>query len=75
VGVPVRSENPGYTGRMAKSERRVEVAGMTLLWGDRTLSKAILREESLETHLARPIEERLRIALQLVLPNRERRTP
>lgn len=60
---------------MSKEERRVEVAGMTLLWGDRTRGKAILREESLEAHLARPLEERLRIALQMVLPSRERRQP
>jgi hypothetical protein len=51
-------------------ERRIDVGNVTLVWGDRSRWKAELRDESLRRHLARPIAERLRAALSLVLPRR-----
>jgi hypothetical protein len=46
--------------------RRVDVDGVTLVWGDRTRAKAMLRAESLRRHLELPIADRLRAALALV---------
>jgi hypothetical protein len=52
------------------SDRRVDIGGITLAWGDRSRWKAQLRDESLQRHLALPVAERLRVALSLVLPRR-----
>ncbi len=50
-------------------KKRVQVDGVTLLWGNTVEWKAELRDESLRQHLARPIAERLQAALELVLPS------
>ena len=55
---------------MAEEIRRIEIDGLTLIWGNRTRNKAKLREESLARHLALPPEERLRVALSLLRPAR-----
>jgi hypothetical protein len=49
-------------------ERRLDVPGVTLLWGDASQWKAVLREESERRHLDLPLDERLRRAVALVLP-------
>lgn len=54
-----------------KQARRVDVGDVTLVWGDAARGKAALRSESLEQHLERPLAERLRVALSLVLPRRQ----
>jgi hypothetical protein len=55
-------------------KKRVQVDGLTLLWGNTVEWKAELRDEALRKHLARPIAERLQAALELVLPSeRDRR--
>jgi hypothetical protein len=48
--------------------RRVDAGGVTLAWGDPTEWKAALRDESQQRHRAKPIGERLRAALALVVP-------
>jgi hypothetical protein len=67
----MRRKEPG-----AGEDRRVDVGGVTLVWGERSRWKATFRDESLKRHLERPVAERLRAAFSLVLPRRpdERRT-
>ena len=59
-----------YVSSKPEPYLRVDVGDVTLIWGDRTRAKAELRSESLQRHLALPLEERLRAALELVLPRR-----
>lgn len=54
-------------------DRRIDVGDVTLVWGDKTRWKARLRDEAWRQHLARPLEQRLRAALALVLPARGNR--
>jgi len=58
--------------RTKDAEQRIDTGDVTLVWGGRARWKARLREESRARHLERPIGERLRSALGLVLPRRER---
>jgi hypothetical protein len=52
---------------MEKSgDQRVDVNDVTLVWGNASRWKATLRGESERRHLALPIAERLRRALELV---------
>jgi hypothetical protein len=50
------------------SERRLDLPEATLVWGNASRWKATLREEAERGHLERPPSERLRRALDLVLP-------
>ena len=54
------------------NSKRIDVGDVTLIWGDAATAKSALREESLQRHLARPIGERLRLALAMVLPRQDR---
>ncbi len=56
----------------APPAQRIDIEGITLVWGDRARWKAELRSESARRHLGLPIHERLLAALQLVLPRRAR---
>ncbi len=47
-------------------KRRVDIGDVTLMWGNPAECKAELRAESLKKHLAKPIAERLLVALSLV---------
>lgn len=69
VGKPAGGGYPRDV-KSGRPERRIDVGDVTLLWGDRSRWKAQLRDESLRRHLSQPINERLRIALSLVLPRR-----
>ena len=53
---------------MDDREKKIDVAGVTIIWGDAARGKAALRDESLKEHLARPVAERLAAALALVRP-------
>ena len=62
-----------YHRGMARGwDARVDIGDVTLVWGNASEAKAALRDESLRRHLERPIGERLRIALSMVLPRRDR---
>lgn len=54
---------------MKKDLERVDLDGVTLIWGDRTEAKAVLRDESVKRHLTLPLGERLRLALSMVRSN------
>lgn len=54
-----------------EGDRRIDVGDVTLVWGAGSRWKARLREESRERHLERPVGERLRAALELVMPRRD----
>jgi hypothetical protein len=56
----------------SRAERRVDVGDVTLTWGDATRWKARLRDESTQRHVDLPIGERLRAALSMVIPRRDR---
>ncbi len=45
--------------------QRADAHGITAIWGDASLGKRLLREESLRKHLALPLGERLRIGLSM----------
>ncbi|HUH03593.1 MAG TPA: hypothetical protein VML75_16465 [Kofleriaceae bacterium] len=45
---------------------RIDIDGVTLVWGDAATWKARLRAESLRRHLDKPVAERLLLALDLV---------
>ena len=60
---------------MSAARKRIEVDGITLLWGNPTEWKAELREESLRRHLARPPAERLLAALSMVRRRRDDERP
>jgi hypothetical protein len=47
--------------------KRVDIGDVTLVWGDPTAAKALLRDESTRAYLKRPIAERLAIALSMVM--------
>lgn len=49
-----------------RDEKRIDVQGMTLAWGDAARWKARLREESLRAWDEKPLAERLLIALSMV---------
>jgi len=51
---------------VSQQQRRFDVDGVTLLWGDPAECKAALREESVRRHLELPAGERLLAALMLV---------
>jgi hypothetical protein len=53
--------------------RRVDIEGITLMWGPRAVCKAQLRDESRREFAGRPIADRLAAALRLVIPRSERR--
>jgi hypothetical protein len=48
--------------------RSIDAGEVRLAWGDPASWKARWRDESLRRHLERPLGERLRSALSLVLP-------
>jgi hypothetical protein len=48
--------------------KAVKAGELELAWGNAADWKAHWREEALRRHLERPIAERLRAALELVLP-------
>jgi hypothetical protein len=50
----------------------VDVEGWTLAWGNSTAWKAHWRKERIRRHVERPLAERLRAALSLVLPRSSR---
>jgi hypothetical protein len=54
---------------MSAKPHRLDVEGITLVWGDPSECKAELREESLRRHPARPMAERLLSALAMVRPS------
>lgn len=56
---------------MSEGKKRIDVDGITLLWGNPAEWKAELREESLRRHLARPPAERLLVALSMVRRRRD----
>jgi hypothetical protein len=57
------------------TSRSIDAGEVRLAWGDPASWKARWREESLRRHLDRPLGERLRFALSLVLrrPDGEQR--
>jgi len=54
---------------MSARPHRLELEGITLMWGNPSECKAELREESLRRHLARPMSERLLGALAMIRPS------
>jgi hypothetical protein len=54
------------------ASRSVEAGDVRLAWGNAASWKARWRDESLQRHLTRPLGERLRSALRLVLRRSDR---
>jgi predicted pyridoxine 5'-phosphate oxidase superfamily flavin-nucleotide-binding protein len=54
------------------ASRLVDVGEVRLAWGNPASWKARWRDESLQRHLSRPLGERLRSALSLVLRRSDR---
>ncbi len=58
-----------YNRSMAERRSfRVDVGEVTLAWGNAVEWKARFREEALQRHLARPVAERLRVAISMLRP-------
>lgn len=58
-----------------REPRRIEVDGVTLMWGVPAECKAVLRDESVRRHLERPLPERLLAALSMVRRASDDRRP
>ena len=56
-----------------KDVRRVDIDGLTLMWGTRAACKAELREESRREFAGRPIADRFAAAIRLLIPRRAQR--
>jgi hypothetical protein len=54
------------------TSRSIEAGGVRLAWGNPASWKARWRDESLRRHLKRPVGERLRAALSLVVGRSDR---